>query len=121
MSSAPVASRKPMVVGGKLKLKGSSDTHSKKKNSNSSTVNKVVSLEDATSAPTSSSGSTGSSQDYLTESQKRHLRKKLEREQEEAKNLSTTSFRERIDQFNNKLASMTEHNDIPRISAAGNG
>ena len=29
--------------------------------------------------------------------------------------------RERVDELNNKLSTMTEHNDIPRISAAGNG
>jgi len=26
-----------------------------------------------------------------------------------------------VDELNDKLASLTEHNDIPRISAAGNG
>ena len=31
------------------------------------------------------------------------------------------SHRERVDELNNKLSEMTEHNDIPRISAAGNG
>jgi hypothetical protein len=30
-------------------------------------------------------------------------------------------FRDRIEGFNNRLSRLTEHNDIPRISAAGNG
>jgi len=60
-------------------------------------------------------------EDFLTEAQKRHQRKKLEHEKREVKAVSETSFRERIERFNNKLSSMTEHNDIPRVSAAGNG
>jgi len=31
------------------------------------------------------------------------------------------SHRERVEQFNEKLGSLTELNDIPRVSAAGNG
>eukprot|EP00428_Durinskia_dybowskii_P060716 CAMPEP_0170382832 /NCGR_PEP_ID=MMETSP0117_2-20130122/15156_1 /TAXON_ID=400756 /ORGANISM="Durinskia baltica, Strain CSIRO CS-38" /LENGTH=89 /DNA_ID=CAMNT_0010638503 /DNA_START=227 /DNA_END=496 /DNA_ORIENTATION=- len=68
----------------------------------------------------SKSGSTVALE-YLTASQRRHMERKIEKEKEDAKKLSKTSFRDRVDQFNNKLAKMTEHNDIPRISAAGNG
>lgn len=31
------------------------------------------------------------------------------------------SHRERVNKFNEKLGSLTELNDIPRVSAAGNG
>lgn len=31
------------------------------------------------------------------------------------------SHRERVEQFNEKVGSLTELNDIPRVSAAGNG
>jgi hypothetical protein len=31
------------------------------------------------------------------------------------------SHRERVEQFNEKLGQLTELNDIPRVSAAGNG
>ena len=35
--------------------------------------------------------------------------------------LSSMSHRERVEQFNEKLGQLTELNDIPRVSAAGNG
>lgn len=58
----------------------------------------------------------------LTEAQKRHKLRQLEKEKQGAgKKLIETPYRERIEAFNNTLASMSEHNDIPRISAAGNG
>lgn len=58
---------------------------------------------------------------HLTESQKKFKQKSIEREKSDAKKLSTTSYRDRIDNFNQKLSKLTEHNDIPRVSAAGNG
>lgn len=127
--SGVVNSRKPVVMGGKLKLKGSSgggvskqpkrsgesapsssgadnhETHEERKADAAKTVNECV-------IPGG---------EYMTASQRRHAQRKIEMEKLEAKKLSKTSFRDRVDQFNNKLAQMTEHNDIPRISAAGNG
>ena len=35
--------------------------------------------------------------------------------------LFSMSHRERVEQFNEKLGKLTELNDIPRVSAAGNG
>ena len=35
--------------------------------------------------------------------------------------LDSMSHRERVEQFNEKLGKLTELNDIPRVSAAGNG
>jgi len=63
----------------------------------------------------------------LTETQKKHKQKQIERERillekaKKGKNSEIKSFREKIEEFNSKLSSLTEHNDIPRISAAGNG
>ena len=37
------------------------------------------------------------------------------------KDLTATTHREKVEKFNAKLATMSEHNDIPRVSAAGNG
>ena len=59
--------------------------------------------------------------EFLTESQRKHRRRKLELESRDANSLVKSSYRERVEDFNNRLASLTEHNDIPRISAAGNG
>ena len=63
----------------------------------------------------------------MTEAQKRHRLKLIEREKEllargkKGKEIEIKSFRDRIEEFNSKLSTLTEHNDIPRISAAGNG
>ena len=37
------------------------------------------------------------------------------------KKVLSKTHRERIDEFNQYLSVLTEHNDIPRVSAAGNG
>ena len=42
-------------------------------------------------------------------------------ERQNIRKLLSKSHRERIDDFNMYLSNLTEHNDIPRVSAAGNG
>lgn len=59
--------------------------------------------------------------DGLTETQRRHIARQKEREKNNIKNMVSKSHRERIDEFNQYLSVLTEHNDIPRVSAAGNG
>ncbi|CAM9194742.1 unnamed protein product, partial [Hapterophycus canaliculatus] len=59
--------------------------------------------------------------DMLTPAQKRFREKQLEREGDKIRGMVEQTHRERIENFNARLASMTEHNDIPRCSAAGNG
>ena len=56
----------------------------------------------------------------LTAAQKRHKQKLLELEKKN-KAAYLLSFRDKIENFNTKLSKLTEHNDIPRVSAAGNG
>lgn len=113
----------PLVVGGKLKLKGSGGG-SKKVVKAAAVVNKVTQPADAEGhpvpahvAPLKSTAGPGSS---LTEAQRKHLEKKLKLDLDAAKKDKKT-YRDRIDDFNQLLASTTEHNDIPRTSAAGNG
>ena len=128
--SSTASSRKPHVVGGKLKLKGSGGSSSGVKRSIPSSSISTSQERGATTsqaqeveAPRESDKKAAklATEEFLTPSQKRHQQRKIEKEREEAKKLSKTSFRDRVDIFNNKLAAMTEHNDIPRISAAGNG
>ncbi|CAN0333783.1 unnamed protein product [Ectocarpus sp. 8 AP-2014] len=57
----------------------------------------------------------------LTPAQRRFRKKQLEREGKKIRGMVEQTHRERIENFNALLASMTEHNDIPRCSAAGNG
>jgi protein FAM32A len=59
--------------------------------------------------------------DDLTEVERKALKRRLERERLEAEKAAQKSHRERVEEFNEKLASLTELNDIPRVSAAGNG
>jgi protein FAM32A len=113
-----VSSKKPLVVGGKLKLKGSGGGSSSVKRS-VNVPSEVAATKPPEEAKPKESSSKGA--EYLTASQKRHMERKIEKEKEDAKKMSKTSFRDRVEMFNNKLAQMTEHNDIPRISAAGNG
>mmetsp|Transcript_6026 Transcript_6026/g.10962 ORF Transcript_6026/g.10962 Transcript_6026/m.10962 type:complete len:145 (-) Transcript_6026:46-480(-) len=61
------------------------------------------------------------SESDLTEFEKKHRRKRLEKERRDTEAVAKKSHRERIDDFNSHLGSLTELNDLPRISAAGNG
>ena len=56
-----------------------------------------------------------------TESERRAAKRKREREMKDLEIVAKKSHRERVEDFNTKLSTLTEHNDIPRISAAGNG
>lgn len=136
-----MSDKKVTVIGGKLKLKGSSNSSNKlnKKRkvedtstinssntsiTNSSTTNSSISNSSTNNSATSNSNNTGintEEESNLTEAEKRYRRRKLELEQKSLKKLAGMNYRDRIDNFNNKLASLTEHNDIPRVSAAGNG
>ena len=59
--------------------------------------------------------------DELTEAERKALKFKRRRQQEESKKIAQQSHRERVEILNEKLGNMTELNDIPRVSAAGNG
>ena len=53
--------------------------------------------------------------DDLTEAEKKALEKKLARQRADLEKLAAKSHRERIEEFNEKLGKLTEHNDIPRV------
>ena len=132
-AKASVAKSSATVIGGKLKFKGSksSSSSSSTKPKQLITTTKPVTSSAASSLdaqPNSSSSSSSSNNhkktadsEYLTEAQRRHRDKKLELESRTDKKLTTTTYRDRVEMFNAKLGRMTEHNDIPRVSAAGNG
>lgn len=118
-------SSKPAVIGGKLKLKGSGGAKKPKTKSKSKPSEPKSEGEEQdvakTSTTTTTTKSMSSEDDHLTPAQRRHKKRKIEAELRDIKQATNVSFRERVEQFNNKLARMTEHNDIPRVSAAGNG
>jgi protein FAM32A len=110
-----------MPIGGKLRLKGE-----KKKEKKEKSVGVKRSLEEDESSDvkltTTTSDVPVETSSILTEAQKRHMAKKLKRESEKgAAEIIKTTYRERVENFNMKLSTLTEHNDIPRVSAAGNG
>ncbi|KAG7402332.1 hypothetical protein PHYBOEH_000040 [Phytophthora boehmeriae] len=57
----------------------------------------------------------------LTPAQRRHAEHQKKREQEEIEKAASKTYRERIEDLNQYLGSLTEHHDVPRVSAAGNG
>jgi protein FAM32A len=59
--------------------------------------------------------------DDMTEAERKAMKFKMERQRQESEKVANKSHRERVEEFNEKLGSLTEHNDIPRVSAAGNG
>ena len=129
-AKASVAKSSATVIGGKLKFKGSktssssSSTKPKQQQQVATTTTNPASSSDAQSSSSSSSNSNHKKvpdSEYLTEAQRRHRDKKLELESRTDKKLTTTTYRDRVEMFNAKLGRMTEHNDIPRVSAAGNG
>ena len=63
-----------------------------------------------------------SAEALMTDAERKHKKKMDEiLKNKVAKEMSQSSYRERVEAFNHKLATLTEHNDIPRVSAAGNG
>lgn len=60
-------------------------------------------------------------EDFLTDAEKRYRKAMRDREVEMARDATRMTHREKIEEFNAKLGALTEHNDIPRVSAAGNG
>mmetsp|Transcript_17191 Transcript_17191/g.32538 ORF Transcript_17191/g.32538 Transcript_17191/m.32538 type:complete len:107 (+) Transcript_17191:124-444(+) len=104
----------PVFLGGKLKLKGE-----KKKKKSKHKLDEKVNRDAVTKA--SVKVPSDDEDVELTEAEKKGLQLQKEREKLEIERLAKQSHRERVEEFNEKLGNLTEHNDIPRISAAGNG
>jgi len=104
----------PTFLGGKLKLKG----QKKKKKSKHEKKSKQIETEAAEKPLHHDSEDEG---DDLTDAERKSLKLKKEREKHEIEKIAKQSHRERVEEFNEKLGNLTELNDIPRVSAAGNG
>jgi len=111
--------KKPVVIKGKLSFKGSAS----KSNAKISKKVDIATSSASTSNNVSNDTPNGSQKGgiVLTDAQLRHKKRRLELETRDKKKLVDVPYRDRIEAFNAKLSTMTEHNDIPRISAAGNG
>lgn len=117
----------PTYISGKLKLKGLSNGDKKKKKKNKRTRDELEDVDgkDATASTTITTTKTEDAlsdpDEFLTESQRKFEQKKRKAELAKAKEVVGTTYRDRVEKFNYDLSVMSEHNDIPRISAAGNG
>jgi protein FAM32A len=105
-------------LGGALSFKGDKKRSSRKRKK--SATHEVKTSGDEKIAPEVTTNE-GKDLDDLTEAERKALKRRRERERIEAEKVAQKSHRERVEEFNNKLASLTELNDIPRVSAAGNG
>jgi len=117
-------SSKPVVIGGKLKFKSKSSKP------------KTVAVQSITSETTTTNNNNNNNNNnkrsrddddeeedlsHLTESEKRFRMSKIEKEKKDIKKLVKQTYRDRLNDFNEKLSKQSDHNDIPRVSAAGNG
>ena len=69
----------------------------------------------------SSAAAVSDPDEFLTDTQRKFEQKKRKSELAKAKDVVGSTYRDRVEQLNYDLSIMSEHNDIPRISAAGNG
>ncbi len=116
------------VIGGKLKLKGSKDSKAVKKpilekasSSGAAVLLSSSSTISSSSSSLSSSSSAPTKVSHLTASELKHLEKKAKAEDREIQKKAKQSYTERLDGYNKYLSTLPAHNDIPKISAAGNG
>jgi len=118
---------KSEFLGGALSFKG--DKKKKKKSKKSKTKHKLKDDRDVKEISKSSPqhdqfpppSDDEDVDDDLTDAERKALKFKKQRQQEESKKIARQSHRERVEAMNEKLGNMTELNDIPRVSAAGNG
>lgn len=136
-----MSTKKPVVIGGKLKLKGSSSSSpsSASKPSSSASTGSVqgslpnsaaitgkkrpleITPDDVLRGDVEVSVTEASGSYHLTDAQRRVKDKQRQLEERQLKKLAAKPYRERVEEYNEKLSKLTEHNDIPRVSAAGNG
>jgi protein FAM32A len=107
---------KSAFLGGALSFKGDGKK-SKKKSKKSKAKHKLQ--DDLIPAGLSNNGNVV--EDELTEAERKAMKFIRHRQQQESEKIATKSHRERVEELNEKLGNMTELNDIPRVSAAGNG
>jgi protein FAM32A len=101
----------PAFTGGSLSFKG--DKKAKKKKNK--TKHQLEGKDTKAAIHVQTDLTDSNAEAFMTEAEKKALKRKLERERKELERIATKSHRERIEELNEKLASQTEHNDIPRV------
>jgi protein FAM32A len=132
-------------VGGKLKLKGGDPKGISKKKKKKSTDAAALALATAGSGDAAAAAAEGgaaaggskaepvktkdgyilpapsANEDRRTEAQKRHDERVRKLEEERLRKMATKGYRDRVKDFNEHLASLSEHHDIPKVSGSGGG
>ncbi len=108
-------------TGGKLTLKGGIDPlklkkKNKKKKKKGNDLEVSVQAVDVTEDAMPPVENAPVVEDRRTEAEKRRDAHMMKYEEERAKKAAAKSHRQRIEEFNSKLATLTEHHDIPKIS-----
>uniref|UniRef100_A0A7S2H078 Protein FAM32A n=1 Tax=Octactis speculum TaxID=3111310 RepID=A0A7S2H078_9STRA len=109
------------VVSSKLNLKGIDLRKKKKKKRKKPSESEVARLNTLENRKQSEEPEENDNVEVLTAAQKRYRATMKAREQEHARVAVRKTHREKVEDFNYMLGELTEHNDIPRVSAAGNG
>uniref|UniRef100_A0A383WNC7 ADP,ATP carrier protein n=1 Tax=Tetradesmus obliquus TaxID=3088 RepID=A0A383WNC7_TETOB len=125
-------------VGGKLKLKGGEplkgSVKKKKKKSSGSELALASSLQEQDPAGADGEGKAKAAEpiktkdgfilpdppkeaDRRTEAEKKHAAHVAKLEEEKLRKQATKGYRDRVKDFNEHLASLSEHHDIPKVSA----
>ena len=105
---------KSSFLGGALSFKGDKKTKAKKKSRKAKyhiDEEKKTERINQQSVPDDDNGD-----DELTEAERKALKYKLEKERKDLERVAAKSHRERVEEFNERLGRLTEHNDIPRVS-----
>jgi protein FAM32A len=113
MTTTPSSSSS--FVGGALSFKGNKKKAKKKTKKSPSSASSLKQSCSTDHDAASTSNDLLQYDDDLTDAEKKALRKKRERERQELEIVAKKSHRERVEEFNQALASVTEHNDIPRV------
>ncbi|KAK8809163.1 hypothetical protein WA171_001287 [Blastocystis sp. BT1] len=110
------------VVSSKLKFKGSV-LPVKEKKSKKKSVKPSAKLEKLIVKPGEEKNyhPVEPVEDYRTEAEKRFDERLKQKEKDFIEKRSKMSYQEVVDEMNAKLEKLTDHNDIPRIAAAGLG
>lgn len=108
----------PAFTGGSLSFKGDKKKKNKKAKKKKQASKHSISISEQEDT---SVAAANQEDDEMTAAERKAFIRKQQREMEEMESVAKKSHRERVEDFNEKLGQLTEHNDIPRVSAAGNG
>ena len=101
---------KSKFTGGALSFKGDK-TKAKKKKSKSKHKSDTTTTEQQVPADSNKQVIA----DDMTEAERKAMARKKERETKDLEKMAQKSHRATIEEFNEKLGQLTEHNDIPRV------